>query len=83
MNKALTFGIVAALLWSCQSPEKKTETNEVTLPMEEKVVTEKISLEKLVPEKKEMPNDVMKELHAQHHGWDVLERRTVPRSEER
>ena len=42
------------------------------------LITEKISLENLVREKKDVPDSILLALHAQHHSHGVLESRSIP-----
>ena len=57
----------------------QTQTTEAKdAPPDSATAKETFPLSNLVAEKKEVPDEVMKKLHAQHHGHKVLERRTVP-----
>lgn len=67
------------MLMSCSDGNQKvTATEEPTTVEPEPLVKEKISLDNLVPEKKDVPNEVLLALHAQHHPHGVLESRSIP-----
>lgn len=55
-----------AVLASCSQPENKDLTKET------------FSIASLVPEDKQTPDSVINALNAQHHGFAILERRSVP-----
>ena len=45
---------------------------------DDSLIKETFSIEKLIDEVKTVPDSIIEYLHAQHHNYKVLERRTVP-----
>jgi len=69
----LIAGIASGLLFnSCSNKENNTDTNL------NDSIKETFSIANLVEEVKIVPDSIIEYLHAQHHSYKVLERRTVP-----
>src|SRR5688572_12847378 len=82
MKKYLIFSFLFGLglaLTACSDVKEKThQEKKVTEESTSNSTKETFSLKNLVEEKKQIPNDVINKLNAQHHQLKVLERRTVP-----
>jgi quercetin dioxygenase-like cupin family protein len=66
-------------LTACSEVKEKTHKTEKETEITASTSTkETFSLKNLVPEKKQVPDEVIAKLNAQHHQLKVLERRTVP-----
>jgi quercetin dioxygenase-like cupin family protein len=74
----LLFGLGFALAACSEVKEKNHQEKKVTEENTSNSTKETFSISKLVPEKKQVPNEVIAKLNAQHHQLKVLERRTVP-----
>lgn len=59
-------------------PACKGRTSQANEPARGNNTKETFPLSNQVAEKKEAPNEVLRKLHAQHHGHKVLERRSLP-----
>jgi quercetin dioxygenase-like cupin family protein len=71
----LIAGIASVLLFnSCSNKENNTNTNANLNDS----IKETFSIAHLVKEVKTVPDSIIEYLHAQHHSYKVLERRTVP-----
>src|SRR5688572_14154637 len=72
------FGLGLALAACSDVQEKTHQEKKETKVSTSDSTKETFSLKNLVPEKKQVPDDVIAKLNAQHHQLKVLERRTVP-----
>jgi quercetin dioxygenase-like cupin family protein len=69
----LIAGIASGLLFnSCSNKEKNIYANL------NDTIKETFSIENLVEEVKTVPDSIIEYLHAQHHSYKVIERRTIP-----
>jgi quercetin dioxygenase-like cupin family protein len=71
-------GLGLALTACSEHKEKTHQEKKVTETTAAGTTKETFSISKLVPENKQVPDDVIARLNAQHHQLKVLERRTVP-----
>lgn len=75
---SLLLGLGLALTSCSDVKEKNHQEKKETEKTTSGSTKETFSLKNLVEEKKQVPNDVINKLNAQHHQLKVLERRTVP-----
>ena len=73
ISTLLLAGIASGLLFnSCSNKENNTDANL------NDSIKETFSIANLVEEVKTVPDSIIEYLHAQHHSYKVLERRTIP-----